>query len=201
LEDKAQRQEKSLLTSEEKLKKDADQFERYLKENDESAQAAIQLADVEAAKKQRIIQQIKKLQGEVVELGASITKQEELLTTCKEYKDFLDKLTPPEHFEKFRRDLADQQRKTREENHKKRFAEYEVLLAQYTTARNAKNSKKDSKKGERGGRRLESTEDEEEDEEVKMAPPSRPRLEDEPMPPLEERDPPMYIYALCNMIC
>ena len=48
-------------------------------------------------------QEIKRLNNEIASIKNELAKYDEQLEECKKYKDFLDKLTPPEWFEEVKR--------------------------------------------------------------------------------------------------
>lgn len=172
------------------MKKDADEFESFLKKNDSNAQEAIRRAEEETAKKQKKTQEIKALQQQISALSSEMSKQKELLKTCKEYKEFLDMLTPPEWFEKFnleRRNLQEQMRRNR---FAARHKEWEIQRRRLFEAHKREVEARKELRRERGRRASEHDEDSEAD---KLVIPAAPKLEDEPLPDLPEEEPPMYL--------
>lgn len=188
MEEKAQKQEKALILSEEKLKKDADEFESFLKKNDSNAQEAIRRAEEETAKKQKKTQEIKVLQQQISALSSEMSKQRELLKTCKEYKEFLDMLTPPEWFEKFQQDRRELQEQLRRNHFTARHKEWEIQRKKLVEAHRREVEARKETRRERGRR---SSEHDEESEVDKLILPPAPKLDDEPLPDMPEEEPPM----------
>mmetsp|Transcript_17130 Transcript_17130/g.23649 ORF Transcript_17130/g.23649 Transcript_17130/m.23649 type:complete len:605 (-) Transcript_17130:110-1924(-) len=98
LEERALQREEALRKSEQMLEEDALRFDAFLKENDEKVQEAIKRAEVEAKAKQDKVHEIKRLSAAIATIKSELNKYEEQLEDCRKYKDFLDKLTPPEYF-------------------------------------------------------------------------------------------------------
>lgn len=90
--------EEALKKSELMLEEDAMRFDAFLKENDRKAHEALKRADHETKEKQEKVAQIKKLNQEIAMVENEMSQYEEQLSAFLKYKDFLDKLTPPEHF-------------------------------------------------------------------------------------------------------
>jgi hypothetical protein len=100
LEEKAQMKEEALLKSEQMLEEDAIRFDTFLKENDKKAHEAIKKAEKETKLKTDKMQEIKKLNQQIQMVQSDMSKHKEALEDCLKYKEFLDKLTPPEWFER-----------------------------------------------------------------------------------------------------
>ena len=81
------------------LEEDALRFDQFLKDNDQKAVAAIKKAEAETKAKAEKVQEIKKLNMQITQIKSEMSKFEEQLEDCRKYKDFLDRLTPQEHFE------------------------------------------------------------------------------------------------------
>ena len=99
LEERAQQREEALRKSEQMLEEDAMRFDQFLKDNDQKAVAAIKKAEAETKAKAEKVQEIKKLNNQIAQIKAEMSKFEEQLEDCRKYKEFLDKLTPPEWFD------------------------------------------------------------------------------------------------------
>ena len=99
LEERALQRKGALRKSEQRLEEDALRFDAFLKENDEKVQEAIKRAEVEAKAKQDKVLDIKRLNGSIGSIRSELNKYEEQLEDCKEYKAFLDRLTPQEWFQ------------------------------------------------------------------------------------------------------
>jgi len=99
LEERAQQREEALRKSEQMLEEDALRFDQFLKDNDQKAVQAIKKAEAETKAKAEKVQEIKKLNAQITQIKSEMSKFEEQLEDCRKYKDFLDKLTPPEWFE------------------------------------------------------------------------------------------------------
>jgi len=98
LEEKAQMKEDALRKSEMMLEQDAMRFDSFLKENDRKAHDALKRADLETKEKQEKVLEIKKLNAEISKVENEMSKYEEQLLACMKYKEFLDSLTPQEHW-------------------------------------------------------------------------------------------------------
>merc|ERR1719155_383695 len=95
----AKKREMALRKSEQMLEEDALRFDQFLKDNDQKAVQAIKKAEAETKAKAEKVQEIKKLNAQITQIKSEMSKFEEQLEDCRKYKDFLDKLTPPEWFE------------------------------------------------------------------------------------------------------
>ena len=71
-------------------------FEEFLKDNAQNAEAAMKKAEAETKSKQEKVQEIKKLNAQIAQIKAEMSKYEEQLDDCRKYQEFLDKLTPEE---------------------------------------------------------------------------------------------------------
>lgn len=195
LEEKAKMKEEALQRSEQMLEEDAMRFDAFLKENDKKAHDAIKRAEEETKRKQEKTQEIKRLTQQIQALSSEMSKHRESLEDCMRYKQFLDLITPPEHFEAHAKELERRRLEIQKQRFDKKYKEWEVLRRKLTeqhrkdieAAREAK--KKDRsrrRKDENGGAAVE-----EEEEEKRLVIPPPPKLEDEIVPPIIE-EPPMY---------
>jgi len=100
LEERAQRREEALRLAETMLEKDAMRFDAFLKDNDEKNQNAIRKAEQLTRMRQEKTVEIKRLQANIAGLRSELSKLYEQLEECQKYRDFLNHLTPREHFEK-----------------------------------------------------------------------------------------------------
>lgn len=114
---KAKQKEDTLAQSEKSLEKDTLDFDKFLKKNDLKARDAIKKAEAEAKKKNQKIQDIKKLKQRIQVSQSEISKLKEQLDLCQQYREFLDSLTPPEHYKEQHR----LKRLRQEKRRKKRF--------------------------------------------------------------------------------
>eukprot|EP00002_Diphylleia_rotans_P008908 TRINITY_DN188_c0_g1_i3.p1 TRINITY_DN188_c0_g1~~TRINITY_DN188_c0_g1_i3.p1 ORF type:complete len:442 (+),score=99.10 TRINITY_DN188_c0_g1_i3:66-1391(+) len=96
LEERARQREEALKKSEQMLEEDAMRFDAFLKENDMKAVEAIKRAENESKLKLEKVQEIKKLNAQIMAIKSDMSKDEEQLEECRRYKEFLDSLTPPE---------------------------------------------------------------------------------------------------------
>eukprot|EP00736_Rhodelphis_marinus_P011866 Rmarinus@m.10502 len=121
LEERAQMRERALRESEHMLEEDAMRFDAFLKENDMKAVDAIKAAEAETKAKNEKLQEIKKLNSQIAAIKSEMSKYEEQLEECREYKNFLDSLTPTDWFEEQKRKreakikAKEERRKAREE--------------------------------------------------------------------------------------
>ena len=132
LEERAQQREEALRKSEQMLDEDAMRFDQFLKDNDQKAVQAIKRAEAETKQKAEKVQEIKKLNMQITQIKSEMSKFEEQLEDCRKYKDFLDKLTPPEWFEE-QEQLRQGRRRVRKE--RKMAVRQEELNAQAEVAR------------------------------------------------------------------
>ena len=130
LEERAQQREEALRKSEQMLDEDAMRFDQFLKDNDQKQ--AIKRAEAETKQKAEKVQEIKKLNMQITQIKSEMSKFEEQLEDCRKYKDFLDKLTPPEWFEE-QEQLRQGRRRVRKE--RKMAVRQEELNAQAEVAR------------------------------------------------------------------
>eukprot|EP01043_Picozoa_sp_COSAG02_P031691 COSAG02_NODE_2081_length_9898_cov_45.797539_1_plen_504_part_10 len=94
LEERAQWREEALAKSDKMLLEDSARFEKFLRENDEKALEAAKRAEQETRLKQEKVKEIRKLTAEIESTKNELSKVEENLAKCEEYKRFLDGLTP-----------------------------------------------------------------------------------------------------------
>ena len=111
LEERAQQREEALRKSEQMLQEDEMRFEEFLKDNAQNAEQAMKKAESETKAKAEKVQEIKKLNNQIAQIKAEMSKFEEQLEDCRKYKEFLDRLTPPEWFEE--QEKIKRQRKAR----------------------------------------------------------------------------------------
>jgi hypothetical protein len=194
LEEKARMKEEALERSEQLLEEDAIRFDAFLKENDKKAHDAIKRAEEETKKKQEKTQEIKRLTQQIQTLSSEMSKHKEALEDCLRYKSFLDMLTPPEWFEKHKRDLEEKRRSIQKERHDKKMKEWEQmrkrLLEQHRKEADVR--KEQASKMKRNNFRSDGAEEgaaESDSPRVNIPPP--PKLEDEVVE-IEITEPPMY---------
>ncbi|KAI9343742.1 hypothetical protein DFJ73DRAFT_506734 [Zopfochytrium polystomum] len=114
LEEIAQAEEQKLLEDEKALEEDAAKFDAFLKENDKNSVEAIKRAEMETKAKLEKIQEIKKVNVQIMSIRSDMSKNEDQLKDLQRYRHFLDKLTPKEFFE--------EQMKLRKEKEKEKKA-------------------------------------------------------------------------------
>lgn len=118
-----------------------------------------------------------------------MSKQKDMLKTCKEYKEFLDMLTPPEWFERFAKERMDLRERLRKESFTARHKEWELLRRRLVEQHRRET---EARKESRRDRSRRTTEPDEDEEENRLVIPPAPRIEDEPLPEIPEEEPPMY---------
>ena len=175
LEEKAQMKEDALQRSEQMLEEDAMRFDAFLKENDQKASDAMKKADEENKRKQEKITQIKQLSQKIQALNSEMSKHREALEDCLRYKEFLDSLTPPEHFEGHQKNLADRQAAIRLENFQRKHKAWEVSRRQMVE----QHLKDRQLVRERAKKRITRDEEEEAEQKFRDSIPQPPRAEDE----------------------
>jgi hypothetical protein len=105
LEERAQWREEALAKSDKMLLEDSARFEKFLRENDEKALEAAKRAEQETRMKQDKVKEIRKLTAEIESTKNELSKVEEHLAKCEDYKRFLDGLTPKDWIIQRRTDL------------------------------------------------------------------------------------------------
>ncbi|KNE54763.1 hypothetical protein AMAG_00718 [Allomyces macrogynus ATCC 38327] len=113
LEQIAQAEEQKLLDDERSLEEDAAKFDAFLKENDKNSVEAIKRAEAETKAKLEKVSEIKKLNTQMMTIRSEMSKNEDQLKDYQRYREFLEKLTPPEW-------LAQHQQKQRQEKRKEK---------------------------------------------------------------------------------
>ncbi|GMI18977.1 hypothetical protein TeGR_g8579, partial [Tetraparma gracilis] len=156
LEEKAQMKEEALLKSEQMLEEDAIRFDTFLKENDKKAHEAIKKAEKETKLKTDKVQEIKKLNQQIQMVQSDMSKHKEALEDCLKYKEFLDRLTPPEWFEERAADKRARQEDRRNQRIGARKAKWDIekkRIYQEAVARHeAEQAAAGGDKGKGGGR-------------------------------------------------
>nr|KAG5711462.1 hypothetical protein BaRGS_025889 [Batillaria attramentaria] len=119
LEDIAQAEERKLELAEQFLEEDAAMFDEFLKENDKNSVEAIKIAEAEAKLKMEKVNEIKKINSQMMAIKSEISKYEDTLKEYQLYRRFLEALTPPEvqaEKEKARKKRREERRKEREKS-------------------------------------------------------------------------------------
>lgn len=192
LEEKAQMKEEALLRSEQMLEEDAMRFDAFLKENDKKAHDAIKKAEEETKRKQEKTHEIKRLTQQIQALNSEMSKHRESLEDCLRYQKFLDMLTPPEWFQKWRDEREKERRQIMQEQYDAKYKEWEKSRRRIIEAHvKEQEARKEQKKRERrrggdGGH----DGDGDDDDRGPVIPPA-PQLEDEVVD-LPDEEPPMY---------
>ncbi|XP_033103021.1 cilia- and flagella-associated protein 100-like [Anneissia japonica] len=119
LEEIAQAEERKLELAEQYLEEDAAMFDEFLKENDKNSVEAIKVAEAETKAKLEKVNEIKKINAQIMLIRSEISKNEDLLKEYQLYKKFLDSLTPEE--------WLSERKKQRQERRKKKNADRESI--------------------------------------------------------------------------
>ncbi|KAH9578826.1 protein of unknown function DUF4200 [Trypanosoma melophagium] len=98
LEEEMDRVEKRLRQQQEQLASTEEKFNNFLKHSNLEQDAAVRRAEVESKAKQERLIDIKKLSAQIGHVEQDMRKMEAQLELCKEYKSFMDSLTPPQWF-------------------------------------------------------------------------------------------------------
>ncbi|XP_052779222.1 cilia- and flagella-associated protein 100-like [Mya arenaria] len=146
LEEIAQAEERKLELAEQYLEEDAAMFDEFLKENDANSNEAVKIAELETKAKLEKVQEIKRINANMMSIKSEISKYEDTLKEYQMYRVFLENLTPPE----IKQDMDSRKQKKREERRRVREKE---RAAQRTTS-DLVQEKPDSRKGKRAGRGL-----------------------------------------------
>ena len=191
LEERAQQREEALRKSEQMLEEDALRFDQFLKDNDQKAVQAIKKAEAETKAKAEKVQEIKKLNMQITQIKSEMSKFEEQLEDCRKYKEFLDKLTPPEWFEEQAQLRMERKRARKATKLADRQAE---LDAQAEEARKAAEVAAEAERAKKGRRsRKEREADEKAEEESRKAITARVlTMDDVSDDEQEEEEVPMY---------
>ncbi|CAL1543352.1 unnamed protein product [Lymnaea stagnalis] len=96
LEEIAQAEEKKLELAEQYLEEDAAMFDEFLKENDKNSVEAIKIAEGEAKIKMEKVNEIKRINAQMMAIKSEISKYEDTLKEYQMYKVFLESLIPSE---------------------------------------------------------------------------------------------------------
>jgi len=119
LEEIAQAEERKLELAEQFLEEDAAMFDEFLKENDKNSVEAIKIAEAEAKLKMEKVNEIKKINAQMMAIKSEISKYEDTLKEYQLYRKFLDTLTPPEvqaERAKRRKERREEKRREAEKN-------------------------------------------------------------------------------------
>ncbi|CAF2626205.1 unnamed protein product [Rotaria sp. Silwood2] len=106
-------EEQRIEKAEKDLEEDAHMFDQFLGANNKNANEAARLADEEARKKLDKVAEIKRLHGQITALKSELVRREDELNELKQYKQFLDQITPTEWKEERRKKL-EQERLSRQ---------------------------------------------------------------------------------------
>ncbi|CAF1302464.1 unnamed protein product [Adineta ricciae] len=98
-------EEQRIEKAEKDLEEDAQMFDQFLKANNKNANEAAHLADEEAKKKLDKVAEIRRLRDQITALESELARRKEELKDLKEYKQFLDQITPSEWKEERRQKL------------------------------------------------------------------------------------------------
>ncbi|CAF5146731.1 unnamed protein product, partial [Rotaria magnacalcarata] len=98
-------EEQRIEKAEKDLEEDAHMFDQFLGANNKNANEAARLADEEARKKLDKVAEIKRLHGQITALKSELVRREDELNELKQYKQFLDQITPTEWKEERRKKL------------------------------------------------------------------------------------------------
>ncbi|BFZ08075.1 hypothetical protein BsWGS_11113 [Bradybaena similaris] len=96
LEEIAQAEEKKLELAEQYLEEDAAMFDEFLKENDKNSVEAIKVAEAEAKMKIEKVNEIKRINAQMIGIKSEMAKYEDTLKEYQMYRQFLDSLIPQE---------------------------------------------------------------------------------------------------------
>ncbi|KAK0043339.1 coiled-coil domain-containing protein 37 [Biomphalaria pfeifferi] len=94
LEEIAQAEEKKLELAEQYLEEDAAMFDEFLKENDKNSVEAIKIAETEAKLKMEKVNEIKRINAQMMAIKSEISKYEDTLKEYQLYSNFLESLIP-----------------------------------------------------------------------------------------------------------
>ncbi|CAF1195639.1 unnamed protein product [Rotaria sordida] len=98
-------EEQRIEKAEKDLEEDAHMFDQFLAANNKNANEAARLADEEARKKLEKVAEIKRLHGQITALKSELVRREDELNELKQYKQFLDQITPSEWKDERRKKL------------------------------------------------------------------------------------------------
>eukprot|EP00758_Cryptobia_borreli_P008074 Tbor_TRINITY_DN5355_c4_g2::TRINITY_DN5355_c4_g2_i1::g.4673::m.4673 len=98
LDEDADRSEKRLRQKQEQLQNTHSKFNDFLRQSNMEQDAAVKRADIETKAKQEKMQEVKKLNGQILLIEIEKNKNDEQMKQCTEFKEFLDRVTPPQWF-------------------------------------------------------------------------------------------------------
>jgi hypothetical protein len=133
LEDLAAQREALLKTNEKMLKEDKMRFDAFLKENATLAAEAMKQAELETKAKGDKMAEIKRINAQIIAIKSDLSKAEDRLYNCAQYKKFLDELTPQEWIDEqmaIKRKRQEERRKARRAQAQAEAAAAEAELAE-----------------------------------------------------------------------
>lgn len=150
LEEIAQAEEKKLEQAELYLEEDASMFDEFLKENDTGSVEAVREAENETKAKLEKVQEIKRVNADIMTIKSEISKFEDILKEYQMYRKFLDNLTPQE--------VQDEQIKKRDKRRDEKRRETEQAKSNKKGSIDAGDKSADLLKGRKrtGGGRLQA---------------------------------------------
>merc|ERR1711907_184830 len=98
--------------------------------NDKMAHQAIAKAEKETKAKQDKMQEIKKLNAQIMQIKSRKLKAQEALEDCNRYREFLEHITPQEFKDEQRKLKEDRREQYRRERHEKRSKWWHEKCAQ-----------------------------------------------------------------------
>lgn len=146
LEEIAQAEEQKFLDDEKKLEEDAAKFDAFLKENDKNSVEAIKKAEMETKAKLEKVQEIKKLNLQIMAIRSDMSKNEDQLRDYQRYRDFLDKLTPQDWFVT-QTQLKERMRLSKLEKERKASDQDNAKTSGKSQSRTSANNKKANRSG------------------------------------------------------
>jgi len=138
LEEIARAEEEKLAKAEQYLEEDAAMFDEFLKENDKNSVEAIKIAEAETKAKLEKVAEIKRINAQMMGIKSEISKHEDILKEYRQYREFLEKLTPPDWLEEQRQ----KQKKKREEKRSEQQNTFQAKADTLTPASSEKGKKK-----------------------------------------------------------
>lgn len=128
LDEKAKQKEEALNKSQQMLDEDVTRFDAFLQTNDQKAHKAMKDAEDMSKRKQDKMQRIKQLKSQLSAIQSEIAKHREQKDECFKFKEFLEKLTPPEWKEQKRLEKVERKRVRRQFWVDSRMAEFSVQM-------------------------------------------------------------------------
>jgi len=177
IQDEWKRRADEIKANEARLEESIMNFDSFLEDNDNKAQEAERQVEKESKIRHQKIQEIKRLEQQIMSIRSDIVKNTDALDECSKCKDFLDSLTPSSWFVGFTEKKRKRQRARRRARIEKRKEEF---LREQESLRSKVNAKVEKERRPLGkGRRQKKVADDDIETQLQEIP--TPLFDDEPL--------------------